>query len=671
MYSVGYATGFFVTALLIVALITQFFLWLLKHWNASVPRLLVANGLSLFVISLLNAFGKADGGEPKFQAAFASFAIPQLAWLVIGLVRDGRKVRRVEKGEAAAAVPANSPSSQSDANATPLSVALPSEAQVALSADDHSAPFAAPQELPKRGTEKPKANFIARHWRGELPLWVSYWVFGFLANIVATIFVVAVSGVLSEGGDYNPTKILIVLVSIWVGIGLIAVWQLVGIWRSADRHVSRKGSRVWAGLAKIAVVLGILRMVLEFGQVGYPQITETVRMAFFDDPDIPAYAIRIMRNGTEVEVSGGFKYGLNDDFVRILKAAPQVKVVHLNSDGGRLGEAEKLYNTIRKLGLSTYTSRRCASACTMAFMAGRERWIHPNGRLGFHAPTFPGMGASDAAEASSSQRKFMIEAGVPSEFVSRALATPNSTMWYPTREELVTARAATGVADNYKFAVSGWGANVGRAEIEEQLLKVGSVFAALKSARPQDFTKMVDRVTNGYLFGESEGAVIDAARAQMLPIIIQYRPLADDQTILDQGRLLLDQYKALSAVDKQLCYEYASGVDATKNYVAYLPGPMRQREVELSERILKTATARETVSAKAAEPLWSIVGGQLAKRFGANEIELLTQGNLSPSHRARYCDLAIAMYEEMLNLPMSSAVQVLRDNFQDLAKGGP
>jgi hypothetical protein len=46
-----------------------------------------------------------------------------------------------------------------------------------------------------------------------------------------------------------------------------------------------------------------------------------------------------MRNGTEIEISGGFKYGLNDDFLRILNAAPRVEVVHLNSLGGRIGEA--------------------------------------------------------------------------------------------------------------------------------------------------------------------------------------------------------------------------------------------------------------------------------------------------------------------------------------------
>ncbi len=35
---------------------------------------------------------------------------------------------------------------------------------------------------------------------------------------------------------------------------------------------------------------------------------------------------------------------------------------------------------------------RCLSACTLAFAGGRERWLGGAGKLGFHAPDFPGMG---------------------------------------------------------------------------------------------------------------------------------------------------------------------------------------------------------------------------------------------------------------------------------------
>ena len=108
---------------------------------------------------------------------------------------------------------------------------------------------------------------------------------------------------------------------------------------------------------------------------GAPQIIETWRIAFQNDPGIPDYSIRVMRDGTEAEIVGGLKYGLADDFVKILGASRHVKIVHLDSTGGRLGEGEKLYEIIRSRGLTTYVSSKCMSACTLAFAGGRERYL--------------------------------------------------------------------------------------------------------------------------------------------------------------------------------------------------------------------------------------------------------------------------------------------------------
>jgi hypothetical protein len=83
-------------------------------------------------------------------------------------------------------------------------------------------------------------NFIARHWRGELPLWVSYWIIAFLANIAAVLFVIFVTGALSAESGYNPIRIFSILSAIWSGVVAIAIWQLVGVWRSANRYIAQK-----------------------------------------------------------------------------------------------------------------------------------------------------------------------------------------------------------------------------------------------------------------------------------------------------------------------------------------------------------------------------------------------------------------------------------------------
>ncbi|NVL67783.1 hypothetical protein, partial [Escherichia coli] len=53
-----------------------------------------------------------------------------------------------------------------------------------------------PPPLPPRALapERPKRqNFIARHWRGEYPLWVSYWVVGLFSNMAALLAIVLLS----------------------------------------------------------------------------------------------------------------------------------------------------------------------------------------------------------------------------------------------------------------------------------------------------------------------------------------------------------------------------------------------------------------------------------------------------------------------------------------------
>ena len=195
-------------------------------------------------------------------------------------------------------------------------------------------------------------NFIARNWRGEYSLVTAYWGFGFSGNILAALVPVFAAGAFQSKGGYDPRALLATMVTAWVGVSAIVTWQLVGVWRAADRHIAARvmlGKRSpWAGLAKVAAFFGLLRLLGTFVTTGFPELTEISRMAFLDDPNIPAYSIRVMRNGTEAEITGGFKYGLTDDFVKVLNASRQIRVVHLDSLGGRIGEAAKLNSVIRQ-----------------------------------------------------------------------------------------------------------------------------------------------------------------------------------------------------------------------------------------------------------------------------------------------------------------------------------
>lgn len=104
-------------------------------------------------------------------------------------------------------------------------------------------------------------SYVSRHWRGELSLGLSYWVNGVLISIVSALFVVGIvdksMDVPESGGDVAVRYI------IFGALEILFVWQMVGIWRSAEHHPARGGTRFWAGVAKVMVFIAVLREIAE------------------------------------------------------------------------------------------------------------------------------------------------------------------------------------------------------------------------------------------------------------------------------------------------------------------------------------------------------------------------------------------------------------------------
>src|SRR5262245_5960125 len=196
-----------------------------------------------------------------------------------------------------------------------------------------------------------------------------------------------------------------------------------------------------------------------------------------------------MRDGTEAEIVGGLKYGLTDDFLKILGASRQVKVVHLDSIGGRLGEGERLFDIIRSRGLTTYVSSKCLSACTLAFAGGRKRYLHKDAVLGFHRGAFPGV-KSD--EFDDTQRAIFARAGFDAEFISKALSTPNADMYKPEAGVLLAAHVITAVTDGSQFAISGLGMELSKEDVALSLSKAVPLFSAMKERFPKYYDGFVD-----------------------------------------------------------------------------------------------------------------------------------------------------------------------------------
>ena len=508
-------------------------------------------------------------------------------------------------------------------------------------------------------------NIVARHWRGEFPLWISYWVFGFIGNILIALVPALSIAIFKADGGFYPPAIFWALVTTWVGILGILTWQVVGTWRSAAHYtaarIAKGRSTAWAALAQVALILGLLGVVGSFIGTGLPQITETYRIAFQGDPDIPSYSIRLMRDGTEVEIVGGFKYGLTDDFEKVIKAARRTKVVHLDSIGGRLGEGERLFQLIRTRGLDTYVSSKCMSACTLAFAGGRQRYLHKGASLGFHKGAFTGI---HEGEFDKIQRDVFKAAGFDNQFIDRALSTPHKDMWRPSAEILLAARVITGVTDGTKFAHSGLGGDISKQEIGTKLARALPLFDAMRSRFPTQFDTFIAEYHDSLMRGRTEAETIDSLRSKLHPFIRSLLPMAADDVLTDYNRILIDQYTELNARNPTYCYFYASGEGAITNFSGNMSAETLQRERAAQGKILRTATKRSQSDPQLVESLWAKVRNRLlATGLAESHFTLLNSTKVEKSRHSLYCTVTIAFFREIGRLPQREAAILMREVF--------
>lgn len=226
----------------------------------------------------------------------------------------------------------------------------------------------------------------------------------------------------------------------WLGIGaflvLFWIWSLVGTWRSAGSHMDRGGSLLWATAVRMMVALGLLFITLQSPRLML-QTVELASLALGDDPLGPAAEMRVSEDGSEIIIEGMLSSGAGERFESLLDEAASVRVVRLESAGGRLLEARIIADAVRRRQLGTRVDDQCISACTLVLIAGVERSAARDARIGFHQPRFPGLTAAGRRQAVDRMRQLYRQGGINDGFLEDVLDVPPDDIWYPPRTRLV------------------------------------------------------------------------------------------------------------------------------------------------------------------------------------------------------------------------------------------
>jgi ATP-dependent protease ClpP protease subunit len=154
----------------------------------------------------------------------------------------------------------------------------------------------------------------------------------------------------------------------------------------------------------------------------------TLAMALLASVAWPCYAAQIDVNQSTITIDGDIDFG---DFVAIQSKTSILNnaTVVLKSNGGKLLPAIKIGELIKTKGYATYVQEYCASACTLIWLAGQQRYMTPTALIGLHAAYDAGSGMVNGM-ANALVGAYLNKIGLPYEAVMYATsAGPDSMKW--------------------------------------------------------------------------------------------------------------------------------------------------------------------------------------------------------------------------------------------------
>lgn len=292
-----------------------------------------------------------------------------------------------------------------------------------------------PNHAPTRSAAPGPAHAAAGH--GERPLPRAFWLHFVLPVGLASLLVGGLGTVLAVHGDRLQAGSAALLIA-WPLLCVLAAWGALGAWRSARARVREGGAPLWPLAAQGAVLVVLAAVAAATGTHFVPRITDHATLAQGGDP-LGRLQATLSPDGRRLRLEGPLGQGDAQRVQLLLQAAPGVRLVEVQSPGGRMGEAVRIADAVRDRAAQTRAVGPCDNACVLVFLAGSGRQVMPGAQLGFHRLAPPSFNPLFRSYARREQRALWRQAGLPEAFILNALSSPSSAAWRPNRDELVAA----------------------------------------------------------------------------------------------------------------------------------------------------------------------------------------------------------------------------------------
>jgi hypothetical protein len=363
-------------------------------------------------------------------------------------------------------------------------------------------------------------------------------------------------------------------------------------------------------------------------------------------------------------LSGEFK--ASDDLREIEAAlrADRHALVSFNSPGGNVYKAMDVGRLIRKLDLSTAQPRHqeCASACSLAFLGGVQRYAEP-GAIGVHKSTFDQDIPMTAEEAVSAVQQgtadviaYISEMGADPGLLALAFSYDSTDIRYLSGSEMAQFGITT---EPRSEAASGpapkTGDELALAEFERAALQEGvTLFAAIKQALPEEYEALVREMMVVPISADEarkKGYALVSALRIKHAAQIQKAPDSATSEILRSG---LDLLKAVQQREPDaLCAKVAFQGGIALNPDDRFYQDYFDREATATFRAIGAGLRNPASPRKATDADWIKVGKTY--RGTPKQYQLAVDGD---AKAPGYCNAAILFYEMVLDARGSSGRRV-------------
>lgn len=283
-----------------------------------------------------------------------------------------------------------------------------------------------------------RTRVLRQHLAGEFPLAQSLWMHALLVPLPLALWLGGVDAWVRLHGSGLWIDAVLMLLG-WPLVLAIVAWGVVGTWRSAGwRLRGRPVERLQALAVRAgAVLLAVAALALVGVQAG-PRVWPWLQQLVGRDPAGEG-TVQVSADGRRLQLRGPLSWGLARKVQAAMAAAPQLRLVTLESSGGRLDEALRIAALVRHRNLPTRAIGACDGLCPLVFLAGSQRQLLPGARLGLQRQAAGDFNPPYQAMVNRDFARVLSAYGFAPHLVTKTLATPPPALWFPERDELAAS----------------------------------------------------------------------------------------------------------------------------------------------------------------------------------------------------------------------------------------